>query len=718
MARRIETKSRSVTYNTDQNERDYPFTFGLTDPSHIFVYVDGVELPPAGFEVQNSDTVVLTAPADPGSTIEIVRVTTPGDPITPTDITYMIEEAFDAFVFQDGHGRALLTLPANGSKSALFTNSLPSSDLEKPQFVFPVIQLLPDGKLVADPDGINTGGFYQAALRFEHRVPEVVLPQSMTAGGWFSVVIENPASEEELPNNKSYYAFRFLCKGYQTARDPYDMQNVAINPVAETAAGVVAGNAQSIVAEARHEPAQATLTIGTGDSELVFTAQGSEQARGEAGNLIYIRILTPAGTGSVDVIADQPNDGDTLIRITPKPGEATADKIAAQVDDDMEANTLVAVTAGGNGPVGPIAATALGGGMVTDGKLVGNQTVLTPRGKDPGPGYSNENGGIVIPEDAFTSYGHTVNSNGYHPGLGAFYCKGKPEPGEAAEEGWYNAYIADDRIKSRFIWMPGLCAIEVPGFYVDKGTPEVPDVRTHNSMRMGLGTDEPDAPLHIRTAVADDPETPEIILDNANAYDAGDNPEVARITMKGISAGDPKPMVALAGTITNAPEPNENAKLSISVAQGGALTPHWHFGGGLWSEGLIDKGPGTVNAIGYYVGGTKALYADAATPSALKLRVGNPQSKTIVGDAIDYVATNMTLDPETGMTDELKTINGGTPGDIAILRAAQTNRTITVKDGAGNINCGADRALSGKQSTLTLMYTQSEGWVSIAYQAN
>ena len=59
-----------------------------------------------------------------------------------------------------------------------------------------------------------------------------------------------------------------------------------------------------------------------------------------------------------------------------------------------------------------------------------------------------------------------------------------------------------------------------------------------------------------------------------------------------------------------------------------------------------------------------------------------------------------------GSTDTLNTINGGTAGDILWI-SGSGGKTITVADGAGNIQCGTNRTLDYSGDRMTLMYDGS-----------
>lgn len=108
------------------------------------------------------------------------------------------------------------------------------------------------------------------------------------------------------------------------------------------------------------------------------------------------------------------------------------------------------------------------------------------------------------------------------------------------------------------------------------------------------------------------------------------------------------------------------------------------------------------------------------------LRVGGLRmpmvSQTISGGAI-------TVGPEDGYiridtegaapTDDLDTINGGSDGQIIVLRTRTTSRSVVVKNNTGNITCGADVILSHPRDKLMLIYDATTPiWTPIAPPAN
>lgn len=94
------------------------------------------------------------------------------------------------------------------------------------------------------------------------------------------------------------------------------------------------------------------------------------------------------------------------------------------------------------------------------------------------------------------------------------------------------------------------------------------------------------------------------------------------------------------------------------------------------------------------------------------LKLKSPQSLGIVSDAITVSHGNYILSAESGTTDNLATISGGSAGDIIALAQA-SGHVLTVKHGTGNIYLGmtSDIQLNGRR-TLWLQFDGSY-WVDI-----
>jgi hypothetical protein len=70
-------------------------------------------------------------------------------------------------------------------------------------------------------------------------------------------------------------------------------------------------------------------------------------------------------------------------------------------------------------------------------------------------------------------------------------------------------------------------------------------------------------------------------------------------------------------------------------------------------------------------------------------------------------------------TDDLDTINGGTDGDIIILRSATSARDPTIKHNTGNIYCGADKDLNSSRDRIILQYDPDiSSWNQLAFGDN
>lgn len=90
------------------------------------------------------------------------------------------------------------------------------------------------------------------------------------------------------------------------------------------------------------------------------------------------------------------------------------------------------------------------------------------------------------------------------------------------------------------------------------------------------------------------------------------------------------------------------------------------------------------------------------------LNFGSAVELTIAAGVVTATQTYHTIDTEAdAATDDLDTINGGSEGDIVILRTTTTARVVTVKDGTGNILIEGDFVLTNSQDTITLLHNGS-----------
>ncbi len=91
---------------------------------------------------------------------------------------------------------------------------------------------------------------------------------------------------------------------------------------------------------------------------------------------------------------------------------------------------------------------------------------------------------------------------------------------------------------------------------------------------------------------------------------------------------------------------------------------------------------------------------------------------TIASDAVTVSKSYHRVDTQgDAATDNLATINGGTEGDLLILRAENGSRDVVVKDGAGNIQLNGDMTLDNVQDTISLIFDGSN-WLETARSNN
>lgn len=100
------------------------------------------------------------------------------------------------------------------------------------------------------------------------------------------------------------------------------------------------------------------------------------------------------------------------------------------------------------------------------------------------------------------------------------------------------------------------------------------------------------------------------------------------------------------------------------------------------------------------------------------LNFGAASNLTIAGDAITITGSHHVLVPESGTSDDLININGGTDGTLVILRGSSGN-TITVRE-TGNIRLGATtRSIAAVETFLVLFRrTATSTWCELSYVAN
>jgi hypothetical protein len=91
---------------------------------------------------------------------------------------------------------------------------------------------------------------------------------------------------------------------------------------------------------------------------------------------------------------------------------------------------------------------------------------------------------------------------------------------------------------------------------------------------------------------------------------------------------------------------------------------------------------------------------------------------TISGGEITVTQSYHQVDTQgDAATDDLDTINGGTIGQILILRAQSDSRTVIVKDGTGNLRLNSDHYLNDLDDTITLICIGTR-WLELSVANN
>ena len=79
---------------------------------------------------------------------------------------------------------------------------------------------------------------------------------------------------------------------------------------------------------------------------------------------------------------------------------------------------------------------------------------------------------------------------------------------------------------------------------------------------------------------------------------------------------------------------------------------------------------------------------------------------------------SVSVDTETGAaSDNLDTIDGGVEGNVLVLKAESSARTVVVKDGTGNLKLSGDMTLDNSEDSITLKKV-GLNWVELARSNN
>lgn len=102
------------------------------------------------------------------------------------------------------------------------------------------------------------------------------------------------------------------------------------------------------------------------------------------------------------------------------------------------------------------------------------------------------------------------------------------------------------------------------------------------------------------------------------------------------------------------------------------------------------------------------------------LRERKAQMVTIASGVITITSEDVVVDTEAAAaTDDLTTINGGKDGMIITLRSDSAARDVVIKNGTGNIRCGADRTLSDSRDMWMGKYVAGiSTWLQVSFSDN
>lgn len=96
-----------------------------------------------------------------------------------------------------------------------------------------------------------------------------------------------------------------------------------------------------------------------------------------------------------------------------------------------------------------------------------------------------------------------------------------------------------------------------------------------------------------------------------------------------------------------------------------------------------------------------------------------PSNLVLASDAVTVLRPYHTLEPQTGTTDDLSTVNGGRDGMVITFRVKDLGDTITVKDGTGNLRLASDFAMDSQQDTIQLIYDATlDLWLELCRSSN
>ncbi len=100
------------------------------------------------------------------------------------------------------------------------------------------------------------------------------------------------------------------------------------------------------------------------------------------------------------------------------------------------------------------------------------------------------------------------------------------------------------------------------------------------------------------------------------------------------------------------------------------------------------------------------------------LQLGPATELTIASGVITVTGSYHRVDTQSdASSDDLDTINGGTDGDILVLRAINSLRTVVMKDGVDNLRLAGDFSLDHVGDTIMLIFYDST-WNELSRSGN
>lgn len=125
---------------------------------------------------------------------------------------------------------------------------------------------------------------------------------------------------------------------------------------------------------------------------------------------------------------------------------------------------------------------------------------------------------------------------------------------------------------------------------------------------------------------------------------------------------------------------------------------------------------------------TKTLAAHRANSNVLNISPPLGGSNYVIASGVltisgsvasqNKILSRVRVDTEgSGASDDLDTITGMIDGDLLILSAADSARTVVVKDGTGNIQCAGDFSMDNTQDRIVLL-RESGVWYELARSDN